>query len=129
MVEVGGNIYIIGGEHSDGSYHKKIRKLTCVSGTCSWTTLTQKLKVGRTGAVAIPVMDSFCTPNWVNNFILIWPLLVPNFLLSIWVKKYIPYCYWFRKSTFCQKVTVNKGQKSPSEAILKSLHVLLNEKC
>ena len=63
MVEVGGNIYIIGGEHSDGSYHKKIRKLTCVSGTCSWTTLTQKLKVGRTGAVAIPVMDSFCTPN------------------------------------------------------------------
>ena len=34
-----------------------------------------------------------------------------------------------RKSGFCQKVTVNKDWKSPSEAIWKSLHELLNEMC
>ena len=35
----------------------------------------------------------------------------------------------FKKSIFCQKVTVHKDRKSPSKAIWKSLHVLLNETC
>ena len=34
-----------------------------------------------------------------------------------------------RKSTFCQKVTVHLDWKSPSYAIWKSLHVLLNKTC
>ena len=66
MVEVGENLYVIGGD--DGSdWLNEIQKLTCVSGVCSWTTLTQQLKVGRDNTVAIPVIDSFCTPNWVNK--------------------------------------------------------------
>ena len=68
MVELGENLYIFGG--TTGSfYEKEIHKLTCVAGSCSWTTLTQKLKVGRRSAVVIPVMDYFCTPNWVNKFL------------------------------------------------------------
>ena len=68
MVEIGENLYVIGGFSPDGTsspypMSKGIQKLTCVSGACSWTTLTQQLKVGRGYTVAIPVMDSFCTPN------------------------------------------------------------------
>ena len=62
MVEVGENLYIIGGD-SDDDYLKEIHKLTCVSGSCSWTTLTQQLKEERMNVVAIPVMESFCTSN------------------------------------------------------------------
>ena len=62
MVELGENLYIFGG--TTGSfYEKEIHKLTCVAGSCSWTTLTQKLKVGRRSAILIPVMDYFCTQN------------------------------------------------------------------
>ena len=62
MVELGENLYIFGG--TTGSfYEKEIHKLTCVAGSCSWTTLTQKLNVGRRSAVVVPVMDHFCTPN------------------------------------------------------------------
>ena len=68
MVEIGENLYVIGGFSPDGTsspypVSKGIQKLTCVSGACSWTTLTQQLKVGRGYTVAIPVMDSFSTPN------------------------------------------------------------------
>ena len=68
MVENGENLYVIGGFSPDGTsspypVSKEIQKLMCVSGVCSWTTLTQQLKVGRGYTVAIPVMDSFCTPN------------------------------------------------------------------
>jgi hypothetical protein len=65
MIEVGENLYIIGGWSPDNgfSYQKEIQKLTCVSSACHRTTLTQQLKVGRGVAVAIPVDDSFCTPN------------------------------------------------------------------
>ena len=62
MVDIGEHLYIIGGD--DGNdYLNEIQKLTCVSSVCSWTTLTQQLKVGRSNTVAIPVIDSFCTPN------------------------------------------------------------------
>ena len=68
MVEIGEHLYVIGGASpdfvsSDFPVWKEIQKLTCVSGACSWTTLTQQLKVGRGYTVAIPVEDSFCTPN------------------------------------------------------------------
>ena len=70
MVKLGENLYTVGGFFHDEidefikfSESREVQKLTCVLGTCSWTTLTQKLKVGRTGAVVIPVMDSFCTLN------------------------------------------------------------------
>ena len=64
MVQVGENIYIICGHSlAESGFQTKIQRLTCVSGVCSWTILSQQLKLGRSGAVAIPVMDSFCTPN------------------------------------------------------------------
>ena len=68
MVELGEHLYVIGGSSpdfisSDFPAWKEIHKLTCVSGACSWTTLTQQLKVGRGFAIGIPVMDSFCTPK------------------------------------------------------------------
>ena len=63
MVEVGENLYAIGGYSTDGLFQNEIQKLTCTSGACSWTTLTQQLKVHRMSAVAIPIMDSFCNPN------------------------------------------------------------------
>ena len=63
MVEDGENFYMIGGYSNDGSgYQKEIQRLTCLSGTCSWTTLTQELKVARSHFVAITVKDSVCTP-------------------------------------------------------------------
>ena len=56
MVELGENLYIIGGISNGWTpYEKEIHKLSCISGSCSWITLTQQLKVGRYGLVAIPV--------------------------------------------------------------------------
>ena len=67
LVELGKNVYIIGGYYKNKQrkkiYEKEIHKFACVSGACSWTTLNQQLKVGREDAVAIPVIDSFCTPK------------------------------------------------------------------
>ena len=64
MVKVGENVYIVCGHSSaESGFQTEIQKLTCVSGVCSWTILSQQLKLGRYRAVAIPVMDSFCTPN------------------------------------------------------------------
>ena len=62
MIEVGENLYVIGGDSDDDTV-KEIHKLTCVSGSCSWTTLTQQLKEERMSVVSIPVMESFCNSN------------------------------------------------------------------
>ena len=62
-LEVGGDFYVIGGLEywSDQTF---IHKLTCKARECEWTTINQKLKVGRANAVAIPLLDdSFCKPN------------------------------------------------------------------
>ena len=68
MVELGENLYTIGGfshdeiaKFTEFPESREIQMLTCVSGVCNWTTLTQQLKVGRGYTVAIPVSDSFCT--------------------------------------------------------------------
>ena len=60
MVEIGENLYIVGGVSSYGSEQKEMHQLSCVSGSCSWTTLIQQLTVARVGLVAIPVDDIFC---------------------------------------------------------------------
>ena len=62
MVELGDNLYIIGGWSNDGSGDQnEIHQLSCFSATtCSWTTLTQQLKVTRRDLVAIPIGDTFC---------------------------------------------------------------------
>ena len=65
MVELGENLYIIGGlkidESSLGWIHEnEIHQLSCVSGSCSWRTLSQQLKVARQLLVAIPVDNNFC---------------------------------------------------------------------
>ena len=54
MVELGENLYIIGGYSNDG-LEKDIHQLSCISGSCSWMTLTQQLKVANMDLVAIPV--------------------------------------------------------------------------
>ena len=61
MVELGENIYIIGGYSPDG-FEKEIHKFSCISDSedCTWSTLNQQLKVGRDSAVAIAVQDNFC---------------------------------------------------------------------
>ena len=62
MVEVNGDLYVIGGSNFVNG-DKLIYKLSCSNGNCTWTTLTQQLKFAREGQVAILVNDSFCTPN------------------------------------------------------------------
>ena len=65
MVEVNGDLYVIGGSNYGDAYNgdKLIHKLSCSDGNCTWTTLTQQLKFARKGHVAILVNDSFCRPN------------------------------------------------------------------
>ena len=68
MLELKGDAYVIGG----GNYNahaptttdravSTIYKLSCSSGLCCWTTLSQQLKVARVNLVAMPVQDNFCT--------------------------------------------------------------------
>ena len=65
MVELGDNLYIIGGRSNDGSSdQREIHQLSCFSGLCSWTTLTQQLKVAREYQVVIPIDDTFCP--WIG---------------------------------------------------------------
>ena len=54
IVEIQGDAFLFGG------YNTAIYQLTCSSGTCSWSTLNQELKVSRSSTVAIPVPDNFC---------------------------------------------------------------------
>ena len=60
MLEIQGDAFVFGG-WDGGSYNSAIYQLTCSSGICSWATLNQELKVGRSYAVVIPVSDYFCT--------------------------------------------------------------------
>ena len=48
----------IGGMDIHKNLQKYLYKLKCSSGICKWTTLKQKLKVGRSVFVAIPLKDS-----------------------------------------------------------------------
>ena len=76
MVEIGENLYIVGGVSSYGSDQKEMHQLSCVSGSCSWTTLIQQLTVARFGLVAIPVDDIFChSPCQKGDFnpTIFWP--------------------------------------------------------
>ena len=70
IVETQGDVFLFGGYSvvavsgaggTSGDINSAIYRLTCSSGTCSWSTLNQELKVGRYSTVAIPVPDNFCT--------------------------------------------------------------------
>ena len=65
ILEMHGDVYVFGGmggvSYSTFALQSLIYKLSCSSGLCSWTTLSQQLKVARQQLVAIPVPDSFCT--------------------------------------------------------------------
>jgi hypothetical protein len=83
MVELGENLYIIGGYSGSGSsISREIYELSCISGSCSWRTLTQQLKVGRISLVALPVDNSFCNSSPSIN-----TLSITNF-----IGKLINYC-------------------------------------
>jgi len=61
IVEIQGDAFLFGGYLGGGKYNSANYQLTCSSGTCSWSTNNQELKVARYYTVAIPVPDSFCT--------------------------------------------------------------------
>ena len=62
-VQIGGDLYLIGGVSNDKSdYQTAIHRMSCSARVCTWTTMTQKLKVGRQASVAIPIPKSFCVP-------------------------------------------------------------------
>ena len=52
-----GDVFVIGGRDIDLEEQSSIYQLSCFSGLCSWSTLSQQLKVGRINPVAIPVID------------------------------------------------------------------------
>ena len=62
-VEIGGDLYTVGGYTYDGSgYQTAIHRMSCSARLCMWTTMTQELKVARSEAVAIKIPRSFCVP-------------------------------------------------------------------
>ena len=70
MLEMHGDVYVIGGEVicsacEDNVFgsdpQSAIYQLSCSSGLCNWTTLNQHLNVARAYPVAIPVQDNFCS--------------------------------------------------------------------
>ena len=61
MLEMLGDVYVIGGVASNGAHQSSIYQLSCSSGLCSWTILNQHLKVARNRLVAIAVPDLLCT--------------------------------------------------------------------
>ena len=71
MVEVMGDLFVLGGEMDDGVSQKYIYQLHCSSEECAWKTLNQEMRVPRKDFVAIPVMDSIvncmASENWDNN--------------------------------------------------------------
>ena len=62
-VELGGDLYTLGGENRDDKEVASIHRLSCSSRVCKWTTINPKLEVARYHTVVIPVMNSFCTPT------------------------------------------------------------------
>ena len=69
MIASGNDLFVIGGiSPSCPVFEKSIYKLTCSSGLCKWTTLSQKLQMGRNSFVAFPLTDSSvsCTPRHPN---------------------------------------------------------------
>ena len=61
MLEMLGDVYVIGGVASNGAHQSSIYQLSCSSGLCSWTILNQHLKVARNRLVAIAIPDLLCT--------------------------------------------------------------------
>ena len=59
-VQSGGDLYAMGGYSND--FTTAIYRLSCSSLVCTWTTMTQELKVGRMLQVAIAIPESFCVP-------------------------------------------------------------------
>ena len=96
MVELGDNLYTIGGDDRSGNQNE-IHQLSCFSGLCSWRTLTQRLKVERQSLVAIPVDNSYCDSSPSNN-----GMSITNFVCEL-----INYCvYNFVIRLFSSNLTV-----------------------
>ena len=66
-----GDLYTIGGyspvEHGITAEQTAIHRLSCSSRVCTWTTMNQHLKVARGTPIAIPVLDSLCSPTTPTN--------------------------------------------------------------
>ena len=62
-VQFGEDLYTFGGWYGYLKYETAIHRLSCSSRVCTWTTMTQQLKVARNSLIAIPVIDSLCVLN------------------------------------------------------------------
>merc|ERR1719319_694530 len=63
-VQIEGDLYIVGGVSNDGyGSQTAIHRMSCWSRNCTWTTMTQELKVARADSVAIAIPKSFCVPS------------------------------------------------------------------
>jgi len=62
MLQINGDVFLFGGTN-DANVYSAIYQLSCSSGTCSWATLNQGLKVERSFSVGIPVPDSLCVQS------------------------------------------------------------------
>ena len=60
-VVIKGDLYTIGG-FDQINEQSTIHRLSCSSGKCAWTTMHQKLKVGRDRPVAMAVSNKLCIP-------------------------------------------------------------------
>ena len=63
-VQIGGDLYIIGGlSNSKSDYQTAIHRMSCSDRVCTWTTMSQELKVVRQDLVALEIPKSFCIPT------------------------------------------------------------------
>ena len=63
-VELGGDLYIMGGAWANDDIEREIHRLSCSSGNCAWTTIKQKMqRDNRYRPIAIPVSDTRCVTN------------------------------------------------------------------
>ena len=63
MVEIDGDLFVIGGQNDVGEDQKSIHQLQLSSGNFSWRTLNQELTIARILLVGIPLGDAIGNVN------------------------------------------------------------------
>ena len=60
MIELGGDVYLFGGQTNNVVPKKSIYKLGCSNELCEFFFVNKRLKIARSHPVAIPVPGDFC---------------------------------------------------------------------
>ena len=67
--------------------YDKLFKLSCDSNSCSWSLMSQKLSVGRSGPVLMLLPDDYnCSGNWENK-LHVW---LNRIITKVWILKEVP---------------------------------------